>query len=208
MPRLIPLAEFAKKLESFERNVSEASYFLEQGTAEYPVASIALPKGYRLLCSSKDHKGKLGENQIKIRLVHGDEIAYAVNLNVLEGIVNGKHCTQVMVWRSLDDKHEDALTGFARKMFEHFIEKYVVIVSDDEQTVDGRRFWQGRILNAFSKKMFVYFTDMNELDEDKDNIVVQIETAEEFTAKWYDHGWGESEEFKDRLFVISKEAIA
>lgn len=207
MPRLIPPAEFARKLESFERNVSEAEYFLKQGTVEYSVPSITLPTGYSLLQSAKEHTGKCGEEQIKIRLVFGDEIIYAVNLNILDGVVNGKHCTQVMVWRSVNDDHEDVLTGFARKMFEHFVEEYVVIVSDDEQTTDGRRFWQTRILNALRKGAFVYFTDMNELDDDKINIIHHVASQEEFNDKWYDHGWGEAEEYKDRLFIISKDEL-
>ena len=207
MPQLIPPAAFAKKLETFEQNVSEATYFLEQGTIEYSVPGIALPDGYCLLQSAKDHFGKLGEKQIKIRLVYGDEIIYAVNLNILDGIINGKHCTQVLVWRSINDEHEQVLLGFARKMFEHFIEEYVVIVSDDEQTSEGRRFWQARISNAFRKAMFVYFTDLNELDDDKINVIHPIETESDFTAKWYDHGWGQGEEYKDRLFIISKESL-
>lgn len=207
MPRLIPPAEFAKKLETLERNVREAGYFLEQGTVEYPVAEMDLPEGYRLLKARKVYKGKLGEDQIKIRLVHGNEIVYAVNLNVLDGVIKGKHCTQVLVWRSDNDDYEDVLTGFARKMFDHFIEEYVVIVSDDEQTESGRRFWKGRISNALRKNRSVCFTDMNELDEDMINVLSPISSEQEFVDKWYDHGWGGDEHYKDRLFVISKDQL-
>jgi hypothetical protein len=207
MPRLISSARFNQKLRKASYNINEGKKFLIEGTASYAVPNLSLPAGYRLLKSIKNHYGKNGEEQIKIRLMCGEHIVYAVNLNIVSNVINHKSCTQVLVWRTFKREHDHVLAGFANKMFDHFLDRYIVIVSDTEQTQDGRRFWDNRITNMINAAEFVYFTDMNDLDDDLVNNIHQIDSEEEFLNKWMDHGWGEGEEYKDRLFVISKESL-
>lgn len=207
MTELIPPIEFTRVFEEFESNVSEIGCSFKQST-NYFAPSISLPEGYRLLQSSNVHTGKPDTEQIKIRLVFGDEVIYVVNLNVLGSVVNGKHCAQMMIWRTLDDAHATALIGFGRKMFEHLVEEYVVIVTDSKQTLVSRNFWEARIANAFKNSVRIYYTDMNELDGDMINIVHRVHSQEEFYNIWFDHGWGQTEEYKDRLFIISKNELS
>ncbi|MDP2543418.1 hypothetical protein Q8W15_04715 [Photobacterium damselae subsp. piscicida] len=62
-----------------------------------------------------------------------------------------------MVWAS--PSNEDLLIGLPRKVFNHFLERYIIVVSDDEQTADGKRFWERRISNAFADNNHVYYIE-------------------------------------------------
>lgn len=205
MTELIPPIEFSRIFEEFESNVSEIRSSFKQST-NYFAPKLSLPEGYRLLQSSNVHTGKPNMEQIEISLVFGDEVIYVVNLNVLSSVINGKHCAKIMVWRTFEDAHEAVLLGLGRKMIEHLVEEYVVIVVDSKTTLESRRFWQARIVNALKDSIRIYYTDMNELDGDMINIVHRVHSQEEFYNIWFDHGWGQ-EEYKDRLFIISKNEL-
>lgn len=205
MPKLIQNAEFSRKLWNPERNHEDAKYFLQQGVTAYSVAGLNVPEGYRLLISLKSYK-KDGSEIKKIRLIYdggnAPEIVYAVNLAIGDNVINGKHCTQVIVWRTMNEAHEESLFMFVNKMFFHFIDKYVVIISDTEQTEDGRTLWTKRISEAFQRGLDVYFVDLNKLNSDLVPVLNHVETVESFRDIWADHRWGKSEDYKDRLFVI------
>ena len=205
MPRLISNASFDEKLSDLDRNYTDAEYFLSEGVVDYPLPSeeVILPANYRLVKSAKAHTYNGGE-LIKIRLIaDGSEIVYAVNLCILDDIVNEKHCTQVMVWRSSRRQHRSVITGFAASMFEHFSETFVIIASDTEQTHAGRQFWKDRISDAIEDGKHVYFLDHAELDDDFVPKLNKVTNFSNFISVWFDHGWGEGEEYKDRLFLIS-----
>ncbi len=210
---LIQDAAFNRKLIDDGLNQEQAALFLEKGTELYHVPTIDLSKfdNYELLISAVDHKYE-GQECKKIRLIHfgenGPEIVYAVNLVLCDHVYKGKHCTQVMVWRKAGKAHRAVLRDLPMLMFEHFIQEYVVIVSDDEQTEQGRGFWVNRVYEAIEDNMHVYFVDLNELSDDLVPVLNPIHTVQEFNDVWNDHGWGKTEEYKDRLFVISTEDIA
>ncbi|MGF1905287.1 hypothetical protein [Aliivibrio salmonicida] len=205
MPRLISNASFDEKLSDLDRNYTDAEYFLSEGVVDYPLPNedVVLPGNYRLVKSAKAHTYNGGE-LIKIRLIANDnEIVYAVNLCILDDIVNEKHCTQIMVWRSSKRQHRSVITGFAAVMFEHFSESFVIVASDTEQTHAGRQFWKDRISDAIDDEKYVYFLDHAELSDDFVPQLNEITSFANFISVWFDHGWGPGEEYKDRIFLIS-----
>lgn len=212
MPKLIPDAEFSKKFSGLERNHDDLNHFLSKGVEDYYVEGISLPEGYRLVKSRQDATHTNGGELIRIRLIYSNEgvqeTIYAVNLVLLNDLlVSNRHCTQIMVWRSPYERYEEVLFRFAKKMFLHFIQEYIVIASDSEQTSAGRRFWQVRIIEALSRGENVYFLDCNDLDDNKVAILHRIESEAVFNEVWFDHGWGVDDEYKDRLFLISRDLI-
>lgn len=213
MPKLILSAEFNEKFTDLERNHAAIQDFLIRGVVDYHVDGLRLPANYRLV-KSRNVSRMNGDDVIKIRLIaehtetHEYEIAYAVNLVIRDDILEfNQHCTQVLVWRSDRRRHRTALIDFATLMFEHFTSEYIVIASDTEQTNDGRRFWQARIIDALEDDKFVYFINHNDLTEGMIPVLNHIASEREFLDVWFDHGWGVDEEYKDRIFLISSDLL-
>lgn len=208
MPSIIKMAEFSQKFASLDLNSDDTKSFLAKGVDDYVVEGIVVPDGFRLV-QAKRHVMHDGFPMIRIRLIdmriEGTPIVvYAVNLMIRNDIhLDHQHCTQVLVWRTPQPRYKTVLRDFATIMFDHFCENYIVIASDTSQTNDGRRFWEARILEAFDNGRFVYFIDHNELDEDMIPLLTLVESESAFYKTWFDHGWGEGEEYKDRLFLIS-----
>jgi hypothetical protein len=61
-------------------------------------------------------------------------------------------------------------------MFTHFLQKYIVMITDKQQTADGKRFWENRIVQAFQEGFFVYFCDKNS----GENKLQPIESSDDF----------------------------
>ena len=208
MPSIINMAAFTAKFAQLELNTSDTKAFLAKGVKDYVVDGIVVPTGFRLV-EAKAPAMYDGFPMIRIRLVDYriegiPIIVYAVNLMIRNDLcIDNRHCTQVLVWRSPQPKYKKVLNDFATIMFDHFCESYIVIASDTSQTNDGRRFWESRILEAFDYSRFVYFADHNELGDNLIPRLNHIPNTTEFYEKWFDHGWGEGEEYKDRLFLIS-----
>jgi hypothetical protein len=215
MPRIINNANFEEKLTRLDRNISETETFLEKGTSPYFVDGVNVPDNYLLVKANSARPNNNGGEIESIRMIHQDPetgtrtIVYAVNLNIdSNSTIKDQYCSQILVWRSTSVRHRNATSEIPSAMFFHFIEKYVVIISDTEQTNAGRRFWELRINDALDQNKFVYFTDFNDLDDDLNHTFDRIFDENEFNTKWMDHGWGESEEYKDRLFLISSKDFA
>lgn len=208
MPNIIQMAEFSLKFAQLELNTNDTKAFLAKGVDNYVVEDIVVPDGF-ILVRAKTHVMYDGFPMIRIRLIDiridsTPIVVYAVNLMIRDDIcLSRRHCTQVLVWRTPQPKYKTLLRDFATVMFDHFCERYIVIASDTSQTNDGRRFWETRILEAFESDRFVYFVDHNELDNNMIPYLTLIPTETEFYTTWLDHGWGEGDEYKDRLFLIS-----
>ncbi|WP_340616922.1 hypothetical protein [Xenorhabdus entomophaga] len=196
MPYLIPDAEFNRKLHTSERNREHTKTFLENGAKDFTFPGFIAPYGYRFVKSLKQDQFRM--------ITTGDnpETVYAVMLTFRKDIIIDKEtCTQIMVWRTFSAEHQDAASGFPRQFFKYLLENYSIIVTDEEQTGDGKRFWQVMIAWSISTKYHVYVSDGTEIDRP----LTQISSMDELIGKWEAFCWGhDAEVHRHRLIVISK----
>jgi hypothetical protein len=197
MPEVIGLTDFSGVLKKPRLNRNEAKKFLADYSCNYVVDEIILPKHFQL---------KSNKKQTVIRLIDRTDfdnprIVYAVDIEFTNEKINQKSCTQILVWAS--PENEDFLIGFPRKMFNHFLQKYVVMITDKQQTFDGKRFWERRIVDAFRENHFVYFFDKN-LSENK---LQRIESSDDFFETFEPLGWGNDKGHQNKWFLISLSEI-
>ncbi len=193
-PRLISDADFNRKLNAPDRNREHTQVFLAKGVEPFSLPGYVPPVGYRLVMSLD---GK------QCRLLKDDITAYAVKIVTGKFVVPGKqHCTQVMVWRTFIAEHQAALNGLAKLIFAWLLETYEIVVSDNEQTADGRRFWEYRISEAIADPEYeVMIWDGTKEDDE----LQRITSEAEFVSKWSPYAWGTDPEIhQHRLLVISK----
>lgn len=115
----------------------------------------------------------------------------------LDKVLNCKPATQVLVWRSRVFKHKAVLNELATKIFFNYIlESYSVIVSDNNQTVDGMSFWQGRISEALFYQKYVYHYNL--ITSELIHIV-----SDEHLSSSESNIWGDHDDYQMQLAVIS-----
>lgn len=197
MPKYLDFADFSNTLKRPSFNRNEAKKFLADYPCDYVVDGIDLPENFQL---------KSNKKQTVIRLLdrtdrENPQIAYAVDIELTDEKINQKSCTQILVWKR--PLNEEALIGFAAKMFNHFLKKYIVMITDELQTVDGKRFWEVRISQAFQNNYFVYFFDKNSVDKK----LQQIESSDDFFETFEPLGWGNDKAHQNKWFVISLAAL-
>lgn len=190
MPFLIDDVDFSDLLKKPSTNKQAAKSFLAKYPKDYVIEGFDVPLGFRLVSAKSEKSIRL----IDIRDRAEPRIVYAVDIILTGEIINNRFCTQVMVWAS--PSNEDLLIGLPRKVFNHFLERYIIVVSDDEQTADGKRFWERRISNAFADNNHVYYIENDQPRE--------ILSVDDFFENFESIGWGKSEVHKERLFAISK----
>lgn len=190
MPFLIDDVDFSDLLKKPSTNKQTAKSFLAKYPRDYTIDDFDVPQGFRLVSVKSEKSIRL----IDIRDRVEPRIVYAVDIILTGEIINNRFCTQVMVWAS--PTNEDMLIGLPRKVFNHFLAKYIIVVSDDEQTADGKRFWERRISNAFVDGNHVYYIDNEHSRE--------IQSVDEFFESFESIGWGKTESHKERVFAISK----
>ena len=193
MPQNIEQADFDALLRKPSSNKAEAKRFLAKYTTPYSIPGITLPENFEL---------KINNTKNAIRLIdrtdiNNPRIAYAVDIEITNEKINHKSCTQVIVWAS--PKNEELLIGFPRKVFNHLLQKYVIMITDKQQTPDGKRFWERRIIQALDDHCFVYYCDKNLL---KNNLQI-IANADEFFEIYEPLGWGNDSAHQHKLFAIS-----
>ncbi|PHM69576.1 hypothetical protein [Xenorhabdus sp. KJ12.1] len=200
MPRLIPDADFNKKLKMPSKNIDHTKQFLEEGVTDYVLPGLAIQHGYRLVKSLKKEQYRL--------IATGDEpeTVYLVELRFRQDIVFGKTtCTQIKVWRSTSIEHRGAVIDLPRAFFSNLLEQHSIVVTDEEQTGDGRRFWETMISWAFGTGLYVYASDGTQMDRP----LTQIADMREFHEEWSDFCWGEDPDVHTHLLVvISKEPLS
>ncbi|EDL8063751.1 hypothetical protein CTA21_16495 [Salmonella enterica] len=192
-PRLIDSTGFARKLDHPTQNMSHTAHFMNCGTRHFDLEFYTPPWGYQIR-SSMDGR--------EFRLVVGGYTAYYVKLKESTHLLPGvKHVTQVAVWRSDLPAHEAAVYGLPKLMFAHLLKHYTVVVSDEEQTPDGARFWRARIRQAIeAQTQFVYAWDGTK----EDAAPVRILDQEQFSEQWEDLMWGRDRDVhQHRLFIIA-----
>ena len=195
---------FDAKLNITKSNREETAAFLADKPHDFYLKNWIVPYGYELLASRPSLEDE-GTKQT-IALVFQGQTVYKVQTfvrNSPNAYMNEKNFTQLIVWRA--SGHDPAvISGFARAMFNHLLQSYNIVISDEHQSEDGKRFWIDRMSESF--KMFnrkVYYIDLNELDDDMTPIITEIISRDELYEKYIPMGWGPEPEFKDRAFVIS-----
>ncbi len=203
MPKMIKTS-FDAKLTNPTSNREETAAFLADKPHDFHLPNYALFKGYQLLAS----RPLIEDEGVKqtICLIYDDETIYKVKTfvrNSPNAYMNEKNFTQLIVWRV--SGHDPAvISGFARAMFNHLLQSHNIVISDEHQSEDGKRFWVDRMsesFNIFDRK--VSYIDLNELDDDMTPIITEIISRDELFEKYIPMGWGPEPEFKDRAFVIS-----
>lgn len=200
MPLLIPSAGFDAKLNMTEKNIEHTEAFMASGVKDFSLPGFVTPHGYRLLASVKSEQ---------YRLVTDSEIpetVYAVKLALLEHIVpTRKSCTQILVWRTVQPQHDSAVRGLPQEFFRYFLSHYSIVVSDAEQTLEGRRFWERMIAWAIQSDGYhVYVSDGTE----EERPLTFMTNWDDFYGTWADFCWGNDRDCHlHRLFVISTEQL-
>lgn len=106
--------------------------------------------------------------------------------------------TQFLVWA---DRNFSRSRGLATKVFFDFLlKKHKIIVSDYEQTLDGKRFWQNRIGDAFDRNLHVYLLDS------RHNKVHKIKDEVDLDTNYTQH-WREDKLGKFYRFAISESPL-
>lgn len=201
MPRLIPDTSFNTKLSGIANNLEHTRLFLEKGAVDFALPGFTTPYGYRLVKSSS------GNEQYRLITDSSEpETAYAVKLEFMRHIVPGKKtCTQIMVWRTSQPQHRNAIRGLAAEFFQHFLSLYQIVVSDSEQTADGRRFWEDMIAWAMGTPGYhVYVSDGTE----EDRPLTRMNGWDDFYPVWSNFCYGHDPDcHSHRLLVISNDQL-
>ncbi|HAN7432538.1 TPA: hypothetical protein IF402_002964 [Escherichia coli] len=200
MPYIIPEADFDRKLNMSEKNTSHTESYLAKGVVAFVLPGFTTPYGYRLVKSCN------GDHYRMITTSDTPETVYAVKLIFREDIVEAKRtCTQIMVWRTPNVIHDRAVHGLPQIFFQFFLEQYAIVVSDEQQTIDGRRFWERMISWAINTPGYnVYVSDGSE----EDRPLSFMTSWDDFYSQWADFCWGSDKDVHThRLLVISKDKL-
>jgi hypothetical protein len=212
MPQLIEVG-FDMKLTTPSSNKTETTFFLASQPQEFVLPGFVVPAGYRLV--TKHHTSTTDGVMQTICLIYmGDdvpEMVYKVKLivrNEPNAYLPVKNCTQLLVWRQVAGPHSLVLSGFARQVFHFLLRSNNIMITDEQQTSDGKRFWLDRMGEAFSiGEACVYYIDLDELDDGLTPVVVLIQSFEDLMESYVPKGWGSDENHKNRVFVISNQNL-
>lgn len=109
------------------------------------------------------------------------------------------------VWQSLVWSYPPAayIAGIPQQIFfENLLPKFGTIITDSQQTWDGKRFWQLRLAEAFEKKLNVYFYDFQTHE------IIKIENYVDFRKLSQANDiWGPSDKHQMKRMVISNKNL-
>lgn len=193
MAQYIDFADFSNTLKRPSLNRNETWKFLADYPRDYVIEDFQLPENFQLKANKKQTVIRLLDRTDK----ENPQIAYAVDIELTDKKINQKSCTQILVWKR--PLKEDLLNGFPAKMFKHFLKKYIVMSADELQTVDGKRFWEVRISEAFQNNHYVYFFDKSATDKK----IQRIENSDDFFETFEPLGWGNDKAHQNKWFLIS-----
>ena len=213
MPQLIEVG-FDMKLTKPSSNKVETAAFLEAKPQEFVLPDFAVPAGYQLVASSPVQSQEGEVQTICLIYSGGDEaeIVYKVKMivrNEPNAYLPIKNCTQLIVWRQVAGPHGAVLSGFARTVFNFLLRSHNIMISDEQQSADGQRFWLDRMGESFViADRNVYYIDLNELDDEMVPTVNHIHNFDELMEEYVPKGWGTGEEHKNRAFIISTQNLS
>lgn len=131
-------------------------------------------------------------------LATSDELLYFVRHQLVRN--NRLHLgRQVLVWRNPEARTIGA-AGFARHVFMNILlPEYKALIADQEQTRNGRVFWEYMLDEAFQKNLYVYMLDRRS----SPNRLVPLLNQKELQTHSSEL-WGPTEGHKRCCAVISK----
>ncbi|KAB7715720.1 hypothetical protein GBN32_00335 [Plesiomonas shigelloides] len=202
MPLLINEADFNLKLQVMGKNIDHTKEFLAKGTAPFVLPGYVVPIGYQFVKARTSDQYRL-----ITYLPDGSPITvYVVEVEFHEQITHPRRsCTQIMVWRTTDSRHDKAVRGLPQHFFSYLLDEHDIVVSDEEQTGAGRRFWHVMLDWAFSQGYHIYIADGT---YDENFLLYQVKNMDEFFEKWDPFAWGKDKEVHlHRRAVISKSML-
>lgn len=112
----------------------------------------------------------------------------------------GSYVWQSLVWT---EPSAEYIKHFPEKIFfNDLLTKFGTILTDSEQTWDGRRFWKHRIVESFDKQLNVYFYDFS------NHNLIQIEDNSHFRMTELVHDiWGNSNKHKMKRMIITNKEL-
>lgn len=198
------------KLTTLSSNRQETAAFLETKTKDFLLPEFVKPAGYKVVANeaTKQKEGVIQTICLIWSAGENAEIVYKVKTIVRDepnAYLPLKKCTQLIVWRQIAGIHGHVLSCFAREVFNFLLQSYNVIITDEQQTPDGQRFWLDRIGEALvTADREVYYVDLNELDDNLVPVIERISSHEELMDNYCPKGWGADESHRNRAFIISK----
>ncbi len=212
MPQLIE-AGFDMKLTTPSSNKTETETFLNAKPKTFVLPGFVVPAGYKLVANTPV---KIAEGEIQtICLIYfggsEPETVYKVKMiarNESNAYLPIKNCTQLLVWRQVSGPHGIVLSGFAKIVFNFILRSHNIMITDEQQTADGKRFWLDRMGESFAiDDRGVYYINLNELDHNMTPVVERIQTFDELMEEYVPKGWGADEEHRNRAFIISTQNL-
>ena len=117
------------------------------------------------------------------------------NLN----FINRKAASQILVWRA---GGYPILTGLAEYVFNELILPITgTIVTDYQQTNNGKRFWQDRIGKALKAKKYVYYVNFQ-----PERVIKQINHISDL-EDLDKQAYGVHQKFRQRRLIIAEDPI-
>lgn len=128
---------------------------------------------------------------------HDDLIEYLIKYKTSTRKAIGTAVTQVALWRLRGSPFVQGLTK--RVFFDVLLARWPAIMSDREQTDDGKEFWENRMAEGTARGLNVGL-----LDEARGTITWH--TGDKTTIrKWIESsgGWGDTHQFQNLRYVIA-----
>lgn len=165
-------------------------------------AQCNLAPGYRLV--RVDHRIRPNGDEFEVALLNDVEFSVVYYNKVMISVITDLNCrpaTQNLVWRSPNAQHSAVLRDVAQKVFFNYIlERYDVILSDNQQTGEGKFFWQRQMSNAIAFGLHVYYYQMMSAQ------LQPIETQDALN-NLEDQLWSEHDDQQYHLALISRVAL-
>jgi len=205
MPTLLVPQDVAHEFDRYDLDASNGLLYAALNAAPHPTDLAPLlahevPAGYRLV-RIDNRLEPVAHERFEVALLCDTthRVAY-YNQVIVTGYqdLNHRPATQVLVWRSTAFQHEAVLHQLARAVFfDYLLENYDVLVSDNQQTYEGQRFWLTQMSRALGLQLFVYHyhlisTELVQLRQETD---IQALRAV---------AWGGEQDHAHHLVIISK----
>lgn len=165
-------------------------------------AKNPVPPGYRLLRIDPAPGTAIHEFEIALLNDVEQTVVYYNRVSVT-GIsdLNCRPATQMLVWRSQNALHQMVLRDLAKNIFFNYIlEHYDVILSDNNQTAEGKFFWQRQMSQALAYNIHVYYYQMMTAELQPIADQAALDNLE-------DKLWAEEDDKQYHLALISKVAL-
>lgn len=205
-------------------NRKETLKFLEGQPHTLELPGFSAPPGYQLLESRKETHS---ECELKvIALVYTgsqvsweciscpqdlDELEIVYKVKVIKAqclpigydVSNGSN---VLVWKQPAGHHSAATNGLGRLMINYLLGIYTIVLTNEQQTEDNKRFWFDRMGELLSTKACsIYYSDLGDTFADSLKArVFKVSTFEHLFEYFIPLGWGDTKELEKRVFILSK----